>query len=393
MNCIRVESRRCYARALRKYRGFANICLAVALLGWFQPSHAIDETELAALLDEARAEMKMPGLRAAVRLPDGRIIRAAVGLADKESSIPLDSSIGMPGGSTGKTFVAALTMLLVEDGILSLDDPVSQWLGDRPWFDRLPNAEEIRVRHLLSHSAGIRDYPGSLKFRGSMISRVLRHGSARYEPEELIGFVLGRKPLFPAGEGFRYTDAGYLVLGRLIESAAGQDYYAMLRERIIEPQGLHEVRVADTSVLTNITPGYTGGARNLKKDGRMKFDPSSEWTGGGLVTNPTMLVKFHSALAEGRIVDSASLAQMLEGGWRDPDKPGYWYGFGLFVYDNGASFGHGGMWPGYRTQVMHDTRTGTTIAVQTNRDGRIDLGVVIARIAARAHEARVAADD
>lgn len=114
----------------------------------------------------------------------------------------------------------------------------------------------------------------------------------------------------------------------------------------------------------------------------MKFDPSSEWTGGGLTTNPTMLVRFFAALAEGRVVKPDRLAQMLDAGWRNPEAPAWHYGFGLFVYDNGKTFGHGGMWPGYRTRVVHNVASGITIAVQTNRDGRLDMREVVKRIAA-----------
>jgi D-alanyl-D-alanine carboxypeptidase len=158
-------------------------------------------------------------------------------------------------------------------GTLSLDDLASKWLGDRPWFSKLPNADEIRVRHLLSHSAGIGDYLGRPGFLLAMVGRVLRHGSAYFEPEELIRFALSRRPLFPVGEGYRYFDVGYLVLGRLIEAASGRSYYELLDERILTPLELDEIAPADRSVLTNITPGYTGGARNLKKDGRMKLGP------------------------------------------------------------------------------------------------------------------------
>ncbi|MBT3333029.1 MAG: beta-lactamase family protein [Alphaproteobacteria bacterium] len=103
-----------------------RMCLLIAVVfAWTHPAFGLDEEELRTLLENARAELKMPGLRAAVRLADGSIVRAAVGLADVEANIPLNDTIGMPGGSTGKTFVAALTMLLVEDGTLSLDDPAS----------------------------------------------------------------------------------------------------------------------------------------------------------------------------------------------------------------------------------------------------------------------------
>lgn len=357
--------------------------LLVVLLSLCSPAFAIDESELATLLETARIEMKMPGLRAAVRLADGRIVRVAVGLADQEADIPLDNEIGMPGGSTGKTFVAALTMLLVEDGALSLDDPASRWLGETSWYHRLPNADTIYVRHLLSHSAGIKDYIDTAKFQFSMISRVVRNGSARYEPEELIEFVLDKKPLFAPGEGYHYTDAGYLVLGRLIEAASGRSYYDLLDERILTPNRLDEIRPQDSSILTNIAPGYMGGSRNLKKDGRMKFDPSSEWTGGGLITNPTMLVRFFGALVDDLIVSPQSLAQMIAAGWQNPATPGSHYGFGLFVSGYGESFGHGGLWPGYRTHVTHYVSTGTTIAVQTNRDGGLDMESLVTLIEAQ----------
>lgn len=355
-------------------------CVIFTTLIVFQPAHSLEESALAALLEDARAEMRLPGVRAAVRYPDGRIVRAAVGLADTKAGTPLDNDVGMPGGSTGKPFVATLAMLLVEDGVLSLDEPVKKWLGDEEWFSDLPNSDEMRVRHLLSHSAGLGDYPGKIRFNMKMVSRVIRHGSAYFEPEELIQLA-GRKPLFPAGQGYAYTDVGYLVLGRVIEAATGDSYYDLLQERILVPQKLFQIRPQDQSVLANITPGYQGGVSNLKKDGRMKLDPRTEWTGGGLVSNPTMLVQFFAALAEGRIVQPDSLTQMLESGWRDPSGQGWHYGFGLFVHDDGEWFSHGGKWVGYRTHVTHILPTGITVAIQTNKDDRTDMVGLTRRVA------------
>ena len=352
---------------------------ALLALACCQPAFSLDEEALAELLENERVEMRLPGVRAAVRFADGRIVRAAVGLADKKAGIPLDSEVGMPGGSTGKSFVAALVMLLVEDGVLSLDDPAKKWLGEEDWFKKVPNSNDILVRHLLSHSSGLGDYPGKFGFTMRMVGRVIRHKSAYFEPEELIKLA-GKKPLFPAGEGYAYTDAGYLVLGRVIESATGTPYYDLLRERILIPQQLSQIAAQDQSALPNITPGYQGGASNLRKDGRMKLDPRSEWTGGGLVTNPTMLVQFFAALAEGRVVKPESLTLMLESGWHDPEGPGYHYGFGLFVQDDGSWFGHGGKWVGYRTHVTHFVPRGITVAVQVNQDDRTDMIGLVRRV-------------
>ena len=353
------------------HRSLTNTAALLALV-WCMPAFSLEEYELVEFLETEREAMQLPGLRAAVRYPDGQIVRAAVGFADKKAGKPLDNEIGMPGGSTGKTFVAALTMLLVEEGVLSLDDTAKKWLGDQDWYERLPNSEEILVRHLLSHSAGLGDYPGKVRFILGMVSRAIRHGSAYFEPEELIRFA-GKKALYAPGEGYAYTDVGYLVLGRVIEAAAGASYYDLLQDRILGPQELDQIRPQNQTALPNIAHGYQRGASNLKKDGRMKLDPRSEWTGGGLVTTPTMLVNFFAALAEGRIVEPESLKLMLESGWQDPDGEGYHYGFGMFVDDHGGWFGHGGMWVGYRSHVTHILPTGVTVAIQTNRDDRTDM--------------------
>ena len=115
-----------------------------------------------------------------------------------------------------------MTMLLVEEGVLSLDDPASKWLGGERWFRRLPNDHEILVRHLLSHSSGLGDYPYTMRYRMRSVVRAIRHGGIRFTPEELIGMI-DRKSLYPVGRGYAYTDAGYLVLGRVIEAATGRD--------------------------------------------------------------------------------------------------------------------------------------------------------------------------
>ena len=356
--------------------------LATSLIHASMGTAAINTNEsFQVLLEEARVNNEMPGLRGAIRFSNGSLIIASTGLADVEAEIPLDNEVGMPGGSTGKTFVAALTMLLVEDGILSLDDHASKWLSDEPWFSRLPNHESIRVSHLLSHSAGLDDYPNTRKYWVWSVWRAIRRGGITFSHEELIEFVTDRDPFFAVGEGFAYSDSGYLVLGKLLESATDDTYYNMVDERILEPQALDQVRPANVPVLENVTPGYMRGARNLREDGTMKISPTSEWTGGGLVTNPTMLVKFYAALANGDVVSADSYKLMTSSGWQNPETPDVHYGFGLFVHDDGAMVEHGGMFPGYRTHVRHYSEPGITISIQTNRDGPISMESIVDRIA------------
>ncbi len=348
---------------------------------------ALDRPTLVEFLETERAAHNMPGLRAAVRFADGEEVRAAVGFADIEAEIALDDTTPMPGGSTGKTFVAALVCLLVEDGTLSLDDRAATWLGETGWYARLPNADSMRVRDLLSHSSGIRDYPDTMGFQVAHAWRALRRGSSYFTPEELIDFTLDRRALFEAGHGFAYSDTGYLVLGRLLEAATGSSYHELLNERILQPLSLEHVVPVVTSNPAGVPPGYLDGgwfglSRNLDAKGRMKLDPATEWTGGGLNTTPTMLVRFYAALAEGRVVQPATFTAMVNGGYKDPAEPGYHYGFGLFVTADGETISHGGRWPGYRSRVLHHLPSGTSVAVQTNRDGKVDLPALVQRLAA-----------
>ena len=355
-------------------------CVALFLSAWVfvgevhsaQPG----ENQLRAVLEASRAEFELPGLRAAVQAGEQPLLEVAVGVADLESNTPLTTEIGMPGGSTGKTFVAALTLLLVEEGTLSLDDLVIDWLGKERWFNTLPNAATIKVKHLLSHSSGIGDYPDTLGFNLAMVWRALRTGSARFSPEELIGYV-SNKALFPAGEGFAYSDAGYLVLGRVLEAASGRSYHDLVLERVIRPLQLDQVRLQNESSLREVATGYSGTTPSVRPDGRQKFDPSSEWTGGGLITTPAMLVKFYRALAKGELVEANTLQLMIEEGFKDPTSSHH-YGLGFFVIDERIS--HGGRWPGYRSWVFHDFSRDLTIAVQANRDDDVDLPVIMERI-------------
>ncbi|MEM7365000.1 MAG: serine hydrolase domain-containing protein [Pseudomonadota bacterium] len=344
---------------------------------------AIKQDELLHILETAKTEMSLPGVRAAVLTRDGSLSTAAIGYADVEQERPLDDTLGMPGGSTGKSFFATLTLLLVEDGTLSLNDPVSKWLGHLEWYQQLPNADTMEIHHLLSHTSGIPDYPRTLGYNAAMVWRALAKGSAYFTPEELIGYVTGKSSAHAPGEGYLYSDAGYLVLGRLIEAATGRDIYDLLEERILNPHALTDINPARTAIINGVAAGYSRGARNLKKDGRMKMDPRSEWTGGGLVTTPTMLVQFFAALQDGTVLKPETFQTMLAEGHRGPEAHLWRYGLGVFVFDGGESFGHEGMWPGYRSIVVHFFTSGTTIAVQTNRDGPVSLWKIVNDIAAQ----------
>jgi D-alanyl-D-alanine carboxypeptidase len=336
------------------------------------------------------SEYSLPAISIAVRDAAGRIHKIT---ATSNKPGKLTPVTGMPGGSTGKSFVAATVMLLVEEGLLHLDDPVSNWLGQHEWYSRLPNHDSMLIRHLLSHTAGLNDHVDSIRYQLTAGWRLLTRGTVLMTTDEAIQAILDDEPLDAPGKHFAYTDTGYLLLGLIIEQATGKQYYDVLTQRILSPAGLTDARPAIARNMLNVLPGHieprfptslAGFSGSTHSDGLFRIHPLTEWTGGGLVTTPTMLVSFYSKLAEGEIVSAWSFEQMKESIPVDNASPNSRYGFGLYVIELeglGTAIGHGGWFPGYRTTAYYFLDRKIAVAIQTNRDGEFDLNKFLWRLA------------
>jgi D-alanyl-D-alanine carboxypeptidase len=200
--------------------------------------------------------------------------------------------------------------------------------------------------------------------------------------------VLDRPPLFPAGEGYNYTDAGYLVAGLILEKAMGRSYYEMLRERFIEPLQLLHTVPSDQRDIPELVAGrqervwYLPG-RVVDAHGSLRWNPAVEWTGGGLATNPQDLVLWAKALYEERAFPGPYLDELLDSPSNAGENNGY--GLGVYIYRNtplGTAYGHGGYWPGYRTGMAYFPDHRVAVAVQLNADESGDPREYILSIAA-----------
>src|SRR6185295_15545840 len=148
------------------------------------------QARIAAQLTDLQQQGGYPGVTVGIAMPDGRVLTAAAGWADRTRQIPLKPSDRMPAGSVGKTFVAAAILQAVDAGSLSLDEPIARWLGAEPWFARVPNAPHLTLRLLLSHRSGLPEpYENGAFFRA-----IKTDVDKQWQPHELIAFVLGSKP-------------------------------------------------------------------------------------------------------------------------------------------------------------------------------------------------------
>ncbi|MGD9722785.1 MAG: serine hydrolase domain-containing protein [Pirellulales bacterium] len=336
-------------------------------------------------LDAICQKYSVPGMTAAYALPDGTVVAFASGLADKEAGTKMTLDTRMPAGSVGKTFVAAVAVGLVQDGKLAFDDPISKWLGDEPWFGDLPNGREITVRHLLRHRSGLTDHVNDPRFAKKVREMLTAPGAdpdAYLTSVEMAAFLLQRKPLFAPGKGYAYTDTGYILLGMIIERAGEAPYYDQLRQRFLEPLELTLTLPADRRDLPGVAAGYMpeknplGLPPKTTLEGKLRFNPLNEWTGGGLVSNPQDLVRWATALYQGRALGKPYLDELLATDPLDNGKPSR-YGLGVFVRDDelGVNYGHGGWFPGYLTHMAYYPAERVAVAVQVNSDARRELVV------------------
>lgn len=322
-------------------------------------------------LRELKLAAGFPGVNAAIAFPDRKVRMVSVGYSDVEAVKALTPTDRMLAGSIGKTYVAAVTLQLVEAGQISLDDRIEKWLGKEPWFARLPNARAITLRMLMNHTSGIPEHVLNKDF-----IKVLREEPDKvWRPEELLAFIFDRAPLFAAGQGWSYADTNYILVGMIFERVTGKTIYAEVAHRLLQPLQLHNTVPSDRRVIPRLITGYVaanspfGIAGRTIVDGKFIVNPQMEWTGGGFATTAEDLACWAQALYEGKIFAPATLSKMLVA---VPARTGRGdkYGLGVQVRESqwGISYGHGGWFPGYLSEVEYFPQYKTAIAVQFNTD-------------------------
>jgi len=317
-------------------------------------------------------ETSIPGLSAAVVLPDQTGCSSAAGWADVNRKIKATPDTRFLSGSTGKVFVSATAIYLTQQGLLDLDDPVSKYLSDEPFFDKIPNGRTMTVRQLMDHTSGLADHVYTKEF-----TEIMREGFANKKavsPRDVIKFVFDQEPLSKAGEVFHYSDTGYILLGLVIESASGRDYYDVLHEAIILPLALNSTSPSRGLYHDKLANGYHdqkyfefSPKESLTADGWMRWDPATEWTGGGLVTKPENLARFAWKYYQGLAFEKPYLEQVLTAGTIQ-QKGDFKYGLGTVIFETseGIAYGHLGVIPGYGSSMVYFPKLKLSISIQGN---------------------------
>jgi len=340
--------------------------------------HTLDSLQVAGLFI---------GATVGVALPDGQVLALATGLSDTVLDVPMRPDHRMLAGSVGKMFFAAVALRLVADGRLDLDAQISEWLGTEPWFDSLPNARAVTIRHLMSHTSGLVRY----EFNPTFIADLLADPGRTFTPVEEIRYLFGATPPFAAGAGWDYSDTNYIVLAMILERILGTTAYDAIRQQVVEPLGLMGTIASDRRDLAGLAQGYAGprnpfgGYDAMVVDGVFAINPQFEWAGGGFASTGADLARLAVAWYEGVLFDSAVVRQAVDGVPAPALGPGVRYGLGVIVRDTplGPAWGHSGYFPGYLTEVRYYPAHRTAIAVQLNQNApRRGPGAIVQVLAA-----------
>ena len=306
-----------------------------------------DETD-----DFIRAQMKsqnIPGLALAV-VKNGEIIKTAgYGLANINQKIPVSPETVFHIGSIGKQFVATGIMLLVQEGRLGLDDPISKHLEGIPatW-----NA--ITIRHLLSHTSGIiRDAPGWDGFKPRNESEVVR--------------TIFPAPLrFAPGEKWAYSNAGYHLLAEIITKVTGQHWTEHITDRIFKPAGMNTTYPSNTKhTIPNRARGYGDNDKLIEANDWLALHPA-----GGFLSTVLDLAKWDAALDTTNIINESTRREMwtpirLNDGTSHP----YGLGWELSAFEGKARVWHGGLvFKAFRSDFWRFPDTRLTVIVLMNLD-------------------------
>ncbi len=323
---------------------------------------AVKADEVDGYVRSQLAERHIPGAAIAV-VKNGKIIKSeGYGLASIEFDAPATKETVFEIGSVSKQITAVAVMLLVEDGKINMDEKISKYLPNTPetW-------KNVSVRNLLTHTSGIKSYTS---LGGFELSK-------RYKVGDFIR-ELSPQPLdFAPSSAYKYSNSGYSLIGYIIESATGENYWSFLRRRIFNPLKMNSTTDRDPQfIIRNRATGYEW--ENGKFVGR-DYELTDLFSAGAIVSTISDMAKWDIALRGETFLKKESKAEMwkpfkLTGGTENP----YGFGWNVGEFRGQRLLSHGGQTAGFAANISRYTNADLDVIVLTNL-GDQGLGSVIAR--------------
>jgi CubicO group peptidase (beta-lactamase class C family) len=321
------------------------------------PAAASQTAPPSARVDDLFRPWQRPGSPGAAVLVvrDGRVLHAAgYGLANLEHGIPNGTATVFDVASVSKQFAAFAIALLGREGSIDLDDDVRRYLPELPDF-----GDTIRIRHLLHHTSGLRDWPVTLRLAGWDWTDVLSF-------QQILAMAFHQRELnFAPGTEHAYSNTGYNLMAEIVARVTGRSFREWTRDRIFEPLGMHDTHFHDdwTAVVPRRADSYQPA------DGGFRRVPSNLTAQGSssLFTTIDDLARWAVNFDEPVVGDAALMDRILERGvLSHGDTIRYASGLGIDRYRGVRTASHTGSWAGYRSIFLRFPDHRLTIAILGN---------------------------
>lgn len=332
-----------------------SVTWAASLMGR-SPAPAAQET-LASQIDAILSPVYkagQPGAALLVKKDGSILVRKGYGLADLELGVAIEPDMIFRIGSMTKQFTAVAILMLMEQGKLALNDPLTKFLPDYPTQGRT-----ITVEHLLTHTSGIKSYTGLLEWvplkRKDMTVA------------EIIALSKDKPMEFEPGERWSYCNSGYILLGAIIEKVSGLTYEAFLQKNIFDPIGLeHTYYGSYLRIIPRRIPGYGPGPNNTFLNAAY-LSMTQPYAAGSLLSTVDDLALWNEALLAGKLIKR----ETLEKAWtpyklKDGSSSGYGYGWSIGEYEGRRMIRHGGGINGFSSDGILFPEDKLFVALLTN---------------------------
>jgi D-alanyl-D-alanine carboxypeptidase len=285
--------------------------------------------------------------------PRGRVFAGDYGFADRASRRRMTPETPFDIGSIGKTFTTIAIGKLADRGRLRLADSIGRHLPELP-----ARLRRITIEQLLEHSSGL----GEL---GPRLDSAMRRATT---VSEMLAQLGDTTLAFAPGTDFTYSNRGYILLGAVVERAAGMAYAQFLATNLFGPAGMTRTTLGAAPLdrarrythYPTLRSAYTPGTR-------VEFDPRDDLAPGphgGAYSTALDLERFAAALVAGRLADTSTVRMLAASREGHP----WARGFQLGGSDRGFHFGHGGATPGMNALLRIFPRAGYTLVVLSNYD-------------------------
>jgi D-alanyl-D-alanine carboxypeptidase len=339
------------------------VVAVLALVGIGAPPAAAEET-LDQRLDTAiaakLAEMGAPGVIVGIDVPGDIDYVRAFGTADLATGAPMSVDDHMRIGSVSKTFSGTAVLQLVDQGRISLSDPISRYV------DGVPNGDAITLDMLGRMRSGLFDYTDDqAAFLGPIYTEAPRGPDAfPFTPQQLLDIAFAHPPNFAPDAEYRYSNTNTVLLARVVERVTGMPFGAYLDQNVFGPAGLTQTSYPPNGVMPEpFAHGYTPAPDGRTLDATF-WNPSWGDAAGRVVSTYADQRVWARVLGTGSLLSPATQAARLS----DMSEVIPDVGYGFAIFNAHGWIGHNGDIPGYATVTVYLPERDATVVVMVNSD-------------------------